>query len=124
MKILVVEDDAATASYVADSLRQHGHAVDVAGNGRDGLFLAADGSHDMLIVDRMLPGIDGIALVKTLRGAGGRAPVLFLSARGSVADRVIFMDAGEVVEDATPEEFFTNAQSPRARDFLSKILTH
>lgn len=94
MKILVVEDDAATADYIADSLRQHGHAVDVAGNGRDGLFLAAGGSHDMLIVDRMLPGIDGIALVKTLRGAGGRAPVLFLSARGSVADRVSGLDAG------------------------------
>ncbi len=94
MRILVVEDDAQTASYVADSLRAQGHAVDVAGNGRDGLFHAADGRYDVMIVDRMLPALDGIALVKTIRGAGVRTPVLFLSARGAVPDRVSGLDAG------------------------------
>ncbi len=94
MKILVVEDDAETASYIADGLRQHGHAVDTAGNGRDGLFLAADGAYNTMVVDRMLPGIDGIALVKTMRGAGVHTPVLFLSARGSVPDRISGLDAG------------------------------
>lgn len=94
MKILVVEDDASTAAYIADGLREHGNAVDVAPTGRDGLFLAADGTYDVMIVDRMLPGLDGIALVKTIRSAGVRAPVLFLSARGSVSDRVSGLDAG------------------------------
>ncbi|HUZ62608.1 MAG TPA: winged helix-turn-helix domain-containing protein [Acetobacteraceae bacterium] len=94
MKILVVEDDGETAAYIADGLREHGHLVDVAGNGRDGLFLAADGAYDTLVVDRMLPGLDGIALVKTIRGAGVQTPVLFLSARGSVPDRVSGLDAG------------------------------
>ena len=94
MKILVVEDDSETAAYIADGLRQHGHTVDTAANGRDGLFLAADGAYDTMVVDRMLPGIDGIALVKTLRGAGVHTPVLFLSARGSVPDRISGLDAG------------------------------
>jgi two-component system OmpR family response regulator len=94
MKILVVEDDAETAAYVAEGLREVGHAVDITGNGRDGLFLAADGRYDVLVVDRMLPGLDGIALVRTLRGAEVRTPALFLSARGSVLDRVSGLDAG------------------------------
>ena len=94
MRILVVEDDAETASYVADGLRERGHAVDIAPNGRDGLFLASDGSYDVMIVDRMLPALDGIALVKAIRAAGVRTPVLFLSARGAVPDRVSGLDAG------------------------------
>jgi len=94
MKILVVEDDAKTAAYVAEGLREIGHAVDIALNGRDGLFLAADGGYDVMVVDRLMPGLDGIALVKTIRGAGVRTPVLFLSARGSVPDRVSGLDAG------------------------------
>jgi two-component system OmpR family response regulator len=94
MKILVVEDDAQTASYVANGLREIGHAVDVAPDGRDGLFLAAGGGYDVMIVDRMIPGLDGIGLVKTIRAAGVRTPVLFLSARGSVPDRVSGLDAG------------------------------
>ncbi|HEY5300146.1 MAG TPA: response regulator transcription factor [Acetobacteraceae bacterium] len=94
MKILVVEDDADTAAYVADGLRESGHTVDVAANGRDGLFLAADGHYDAMVIDRMLPGIDGIKLVQTIRATGVRSPVLFLSARGSVPDRVSGLDAG------------------------------
>ncbi|MGH7209918.1 MAG: winged helix-turn-helix domain-containing protein [Acetobacteraceae bacterium] len=94
MKILVVEDDADTAAYVADGLRESGHTVDVAANGRDGLFLAGDGHYDAMVIDRMLPGIDGIKLVQTIRATGVRSPVLFLSARGSVPDRVSGLDAG------------------------------
>ena len=78
MRLLVVEDDADTAAYVAEGLREAGHAVDVAVNGRDGLFLAADGRYDVLVVDRMLPGLDGVTLVRTLRGAEVRTPALFL----------------------------------------------
>lgn len=94
MKILVIEDDAETASYVANGLKEHGHGVDLAATGRDGLFLAAGESYDLLIVDRMLPGIDGLSIVKTLRGAESQTPVLFLTALGGVNDRVTGLEAG------------------------------
>ena len=94
MKILLIEDDSVTASFLADGLRQRGHTVDIADNGRDGLFLAAGTLFDLLIVDRMLPGLDGLALVKTVRGAGLKVPVLFLTALGTVDDRVAGLNAG------------------------------
>ena len=99
MKVILIEDDAETAAYVARGLREHGHVVDVAGTGRDGLFLAADGSHDVAIVDRMLSGsdrggLDGIGLVQALRSAGVKVPVLFLTALGGVGDRVQGLEAG------------------------------
>ena len=94
MKILVVEDDKPTADYVAEGLREAGHTVDVGKDGRDGLFLALDGAYDMIIDDRMLPGLDGVALVKTIRSANVATPVLFLSAQGSVPDRVSGLNAG------------------------------
>jgi two-component system OmpR family response regulator len=94
MKVLLIEDDQETAAYVARGLREHGHVVDLAATGRDGLFLATDGGHDVLIVDRMLPGLDGIGLVQALRGTGVKAPVLFLTALGGVGDRVRGLEAG------------------------------
>lgn len=94
MKVLLIEDDQATSAYVARGLREQGHVVDVAATGRDGLFLATDGGHDVLIVDRMLPGLDGIGLVQTLRASGLKAPVLFLTALGGVGDRVRGLEAG------------------------------
>ncbi len=94
MKVLLIEDDQETASYVARGLREHGHVVDLAATGRDGLFLATDGGHDVLVIDRMLPGLDGIGLVQALRGTGVKAPVLFLTALGGVGDRVRGLEAG------------------------------
>ena len=94
MKVLLIEDDQETAAYVARGLREQGHVVDLAATGRDGLFLATEGAHDVLIVDRMLPGLDGIGLVQALRGAGVKAPVLFLTALGGVGDRVRGLEAG------------------------------
>ena len=94
MKILLIEDDKETADYVARGLREHGNVVDVAATGRDGLFLAGGGGHDVLVVDRMLPGLDGLGLVRTLREAGVKAPVLFLTALGGVGDRVRGLEAG------------------------------
>src|ERR1700730_3855381 len=70
MKVLLIEDDRETSTYIARGLREQGHVVDLAVTGRDGLFLATDGGHDVLIVDRMLPGLDGIGLVQGLRGTG------------------------------------------------------
>lgn len=94
MKILLIEDEIETSAYVARGLREQGYVVDVATTGHDGLFLATDMSHDVLIVDRMLPGLDGIGLVQALRQSGVKAPVLFLTALGGVGDRVRGLEAG------------------------------
>jgi two-component system OmpR family response regulator len=94
MKILLIEDEDETARYVADGLARQGHVVDRAENGRDGLFLAASEPYDAMIVDRLLPGLDGLAVVKTIRGAGVKTPVLFLTAVDGVNDRVEGLEAG------------------------------
>ena len=94
MKVLLIEDDPETSAYIARGLREHGHVVDTAATGRDGLFLGSDGGHDVLIVDRMLPGLDGIGLVQALRATGVKAPVLFLTALGGVGDRVRGLEVG------------------------------
>lgn len=94
MKLLLIEDDAETADYVAGGLKEHGHVVDHAASGRDGLFLAAGETYDVIIVDRMLPGIDGVGIVKTIRAAGVRTPVLFLTTLGGIDDRVEGLESG------------------------------
>lgn len=94
MKILVVEDDETTGTYIARGLREEGQSVDLVASGREALIQATSGSYDVLIVDRMLPGIDGMTLVKTLRGAGNQTPVLFLTSLGSVDDRISGLNAG------------------------------
>ena len=93
-KILVVEDDAATADYLTKGLSEAGFAVESCGNGRDGLFLASEGVFDLVIADRMLPGLDGIAMVSAMRAAGLMTPVLMLTALASVDDRVDGLRAG------------------------------
>ena len=93
-KILLVEDDTATSDYVAKGLIEEGFTVDRADNGRDGLFHATDGSYDCIVLDRMLPGIDGMAVLAALRGAGIDTPVIVLSALGSPEDRVKGLTGG------------------------------
>jgi two-component system OmpR family response regulator len=94
MKILLVEDDVETAGFVRRGLEQAGHTVDHAADGQQGLFLATGGGHDVLVVDRMLPKLDGLAMVRALRAAGVAAPAIFLTARAGVGDRVEGLDAG------------------------------
>lgn len=94
MKILVIEDDPETADYIARGLREQDHQVDIARDGRDGLFHATDAAYDLMIVDRMLPGLDGLSVVKSIRGAGLKTPVLFLTTLGGVDDRVEGLEAG------------------------------
>ena len=94
MKILLIEDDQSTAAYVEKGLRQAGHEVDRTGDGRDGLVLASINHYDAAVVDRMLPGLDGLALVKTLRSAGSKVPILLLTALGGIDDRVEGLEAG------------------------------
>ena len=94
MRILVIEDDAEAAQYLAKGLRESGHVVDHAEDGPRGLSLAVSGPYDALIVDRMLPGLDGLAVIEALRKSGSRTPVLILSARSRVDDRVDGLRAG------------------------------
>jgi two-component system OmpR family response regulator len=94
MKILIIEDDNETRDYVAAGLKEAGHNVDSAKDGYEGLNLAKEGSYDLLIVDRMLPHLDGLTLVKTLRGANCHVPVLFLTTMCGIDDRVEGLNAG------------------------------
>jgi two-component system OmpR family response regulator len=94
VQILLIEDDAETAAHIAAGLRAESHVLHVAANGVDGLQMATEHSPDVLIVDRMLPGLDGISVVKSLRERGSRAPVLLLTALNTVADRVEGLEAG------------------------------
>ena len=94
MHILIVEDDEIARDYLAKALREVGHTVDVAGNGLEGLHLASSIAVDLAIVDRMLPKLDGLALVQSLRATGRKMPVLILSALGDVDDRITGLRAG------------------------------
>jgi two-component system OmpR family response regulator len=94
MKILIIEDDDKSAGYVVNGLREAGYTVDRAADGKEGMYLAADGGYDLLVVDRMLPGMDGLAVVAALRGTGVHTPVLFLTALSGIEERVSGLDAG------------------------------
>jgi two-component system OmpR family response regulator len=95
MKILLVEDNERVAGFLVKGLREEGHTVDHAENGRDGLFLASSESYDAIIMDRVLPGgIDGLAIVEALRKTGNKTPILILSALGEVDDRIRGLRAG------------------------------
>jgi two-component system OmpR family response regulator len=94
VRILVIEDDAAVADYIRKGLDELGYTVDVAADGKQGLFLATSEAYDALIVDRMLPELDGLTVVQTLRASNKTVPVLFLSALGEVDDRVSGLEAG------------------------------
>jgi two-component system, OmpR family, response regulator len=94
MKILVIEDDRKTAEYLAEGLRGEGHVVVLAYDGRAGLMLAAGEGYEVLIIDRMLPGLDGLALTKTIRSAGLKTPILILTTLGEIEDRVTGLGAG------------------------------
>ena len=94
MRVLVVEDDRDVASFVERGLTEAGWNVDVADNGKDGLFMATTEEYDALIVDRMLPGVEGLSLIRTLRASNDSTPALILSALGEVDDRVKGLKAG------------------------------
>ncbi|MWV29248.1 response regulator transcription factor [Aurantiacibacter rhizosphaerae] len=93
-KILVVEDDKTTADFIVRGLSEEGFTVDHVSDGRDGLFHATDGSYGAIVLDRMLPGMDGMAMLAALRAADVKTPVLILSALGSAEDRVAGLTKG------------------------------
>jgi two-component system, OmpR family, response regulator len=94
MRILVVEDDREAAAYLVKGLKESGHVVDLAINGEDGLAMARAQTYDVAVVDRMLPGLDGLSLVRQMKEEGSITPVLFLSALGEVDDKVKGLKAG------------------------------
>ncbi|WLD57949.1 response regulator transcription factor [Salinispirillum sp. LH 10-3-1] len=94
MKILVIEDDQQLNEFVCHGLQQAGYVVDSCGNGKEGLMLAVSETHDLIIVDRMLPEVDGLTIVRTLRASNLTTPVLILSALGEVEQRVEGLRAG------------------------------
>ena len=95
MKVLLVEDNELVANFVKKGMAEAGHAIDHAANGRDGMFRAASGSYDAIIMDRMLPGgIDGLGIISALRQSGGKTPVLILSALSDVDERIRGLKSG------------------------------
>ncbi|MBI1418889.1 MAG: response regulator [Limimaricola sp.] len=94
MRILLIEDDNSAATYVVRGLAENGHVCDVLADGTDGLFQATREKYDAVVVDRMIPGLDGLSLVRALRAAGRKMPVIFLTALGGIDDRVEGLEAG------------------------------
>jgi two-component system, OmpR family, response regulator len=94
MRVLLVEDDKRTSDYISSGLASSGHVTDVLADGRDALAASLREPYDAAIVDRMIPGLDGLSLVRSLRAAGGKLPIILLTAMGGVDDRVEGLDAG------------------------------
>jgi two-component system OmpR family response regulator len=93
-KILIIEDDRETANYLTRGLEQEGHSIEHVANGQDGLYMATGASFDLVILDRMVPVIDGLSVLRALRAARVETPVLILSALGSVGDRIEGLECG------------------------------
>jgi two-component system OmpR family response regulator len=94
MRLLLIEDDPDTSAYICNGMEQEGHVVDRFADGRDGLVQAIEESYDVAIIDRMLPGIDGLSIVRALRASGQQTPVLFLTSLNGVNDRVAGLEVG------------------------------
>lgn len=94
MKILIAEDDEETAAFLTQGLREVGHVVSLAATGADALFLATSESFDVMVLDRMLPGLDGLSVLKMLRAGGVRTPALMLTAVSRIVDRVEALENG------------------------------
>ncbi|GAA0783998.1 response regulator transcription factor [Roseibium denhamense] len=110
LRILVIEDDPEAAGYLVKGLSELGHTADKAGDGETGLQMALDSRYDILIVDRMLPRLDGLSVIQQLRQAANHTPVLILSALGQVDDRVKGLKAGG--DDYLPKPYaFTELQA-------------
>jgi two-component system copper resistance phosphate regulon response regulator CusR len=118
MRILVVEDDAVAASVLAKGLREHSYAVDVAADGSDALEQTAINDYDLVILDVLLPGIDGLELCRQLRSAGGTVPILMLTARGGLDQRVEGLDAG--ADDYLPKPYHFPELLARVRALLRR----
>ena len=118
MRVLVVEDDAQIASFLVKGLKEEGHAVDSVADGRQGLFMATTEAYAVIVLDRMLPVIDGMTVLRTLRGAGSTVPVLMLTALGEVEHRVEGLRAG--ADDYLVKPFAYSEFSARLESLLRR----
>jgi two-component system copper resistance phosphate regulon response regulator CusR len=118
MRILIVEDEKKTAAYLQKGLSEQGFTVDLAGNGIDGLHLAREEQFDLIILDIMLPGQDGLAVIRQLRTEGSDVPVIFLSARDGVSDRVRGLELG--ADDYLVKPFAFSELLARIRTILRR----
>lgn len=126
MHVLIVEDDGATAEFLTSGLKQTGIVADHVASGRDGLILATGQAYDIIVIDRMLPGVDGLSLVKALRSAGVKTPVLFLTALAGLDDRVEGLNAGADDYLAKPfaySEFVARLNALARRPPLAQVQT-
>jgi two-component system OmpR family response regulator len=126
MKILIVEDDKAIADYVAKGLLEQGHQADIAPDGHDGLMLGMTGQYDVLVLDRMVPKLDGLSLLKAIREAGIKTPAIFLTAMDRLDDRVKGLEAGGddyLVKPFAFAELYARICSLARRPPLSDVLT-
>jgi heavy metal response regulator len=94
MRILVVEDEKKVAGFIKQGLEEEGYAIDVAGDGREGLLMALDGVHDLVILDINLPKLDGLSVLREFRQRQGKTPVLLLTVRAAIEDKVLGLDTG------------------------------
>ncbi|HEY9160540.1 MAG TPA: response regulator transcription factor [Desulfomonilia bacterium] len=118
MRILVIEDEKKVAGFLKNGLKEEGYAVDDAFDGQTGFDMAIENEYDMIILDLMLPGLDGITLCKKLREQGNNTPILMLTAREAVKDRVIGLDAG--ADDYMTKPFAFEELLARVRVILRK----
>ncbi len=118
MKILIVEDERKTGEYLCMGLREAGYAVELLNNGVDGLHQALDGDHDLIILDVMMPGLDGWQVLKGLREQGRHMPVLFLTAKDHVDDRVKGLELG--ADDYLVKPFSFSELLARVRTILRR----
>ena len=106
VKVLLIEDDAETAAYIVRGLNEHGHSVEHRASAREGLIEGGSRHYDVMIVDRMLPGMDGLSVVKMLRSEGVKTPILFLTTMAGIDDRVEGLNAGGDDYLVKPFSFF------------------
>ncbi|MES3006838.1 MAG: heavy metal response regulator transcription factor [Pseudomonadota bacterium] len=118
MKLLIVEDEIKTGDYLQQGLTEAGFVVDLVRNGLDGYHLASTQTYDLILLDVMLPGIDGWKIVRSLREAGNATPVLFLTAKGSVEDRVKGLELG--ADDYLVKPFSFSELLARVRSLLRR----
>lgn len=125
MRILLIEDDKETAKYILNGLKEDGHIIDVSEDGKDGLFMAMEGSYDVMIFDRMLPKMDGLTIAKTLRMNGNNTPILFLTAMSGIEDRVVGLETGDdyLVKPFAFSELLARVKSLARRPALGEKIT-
>ena len=124
MKLLLVEDEKDVGAYIKKGLMQAGHVVDLAADGRDGLMLAMSERYDVMVLDRMLPGVDGVSIVRAVRASGVGSPILLLTAVDGIDDRVEGLEAGAddyLVKPFAMAEFLARVQALARRPQVQEV---